>query len=75
MGVIAEAAYPPKTSFIHVLVTLEVSPGAEKWFNTRFRQEAGSRTISFVLTSRQQECPVLCPTMLRQGAKAFGSSF
>jgi hypothetical protein len=52
-----------------------VSPGAEKWFNKRFRLKAGSRTISFVFTSRQQKFPALCPTRFRQRAKAFGYGF
>jgi hypothetical protein len=73
--------WPPRSGGIYTqnnlypyIVTLEVSPGAEKWFNTRSRLKAGSRTL-FVFTSRQQKFPALCPTILRQGAKAFSSGF
>jgi hypothetical protein len=57
------------------IVTLEVSPDAEKWFNTPSRLKAGSRTVSYVLTSRQQKFPAHCPTLLRHGAKAFSYGF
>jgi hypothetical protein len=53
---------------LNLLTALKVSPGAEKWFNTRSRLKAGSRTIS--LCSHFAATIISCALLIkaRQGA-------